>query len=149
MKTCSICKTQKDLSDFNKNKSRKDGLQTHCKNCNREKSKKYYESNLEKHRLVTKIRTKKIKDNSQQKLLEYYSTHPCVRCGEANILVLEANHLKDKFMDISQMLVHKISWNKIEIELKKCEVLCSNCHKIFTHEQNNSYRWKYYKNLGC
>ena len=47
-KICNVCKEKKPLVDFNKNKSRKDGLEYHCKECGVKKSKKYYMDNKEK-----------------------------------------------------------------------------------------------------
>ena len=54
MKRCSICKVEKELNEFNKDKSRKDGLMYKCKLCekqyyllNREKIKQYYQLNRE------------------------------------------------------------------------------------------------------
>lgn len=39
MKTCSKCKQEKELSEFYKNKNRKDGYNTFCKECQKEYSK--------------------------------------------------------------------------------------------------------------
>jgi len=41
MKTCSKCKEKKELSDFNIDKSKLDGLRPDCKICRKEVSKKY------------------------------------------------------------------------------------------------------------
>jgi Recombination endonuclease VII len=50
MKTCTKCKCEKDLSEFNKNKSEKDGLQKWCKSCRTEYnySKRDYQSEYQK-----------------------------------------------------------------------------------------------------
>tara|TARA_R110002050_G_C8654276_1_gene490507 strand:+ start:38 stop:397 length:360 start_codon:yes stop_codon:yes gene_type:complete len=44
MKVCSKCKTDKDLSSFNKDVTKKDGLRPDCKVCLRAVKKVYYES---------------------------------------------------------------------------------------------------------
>lgn len=44
MKTCSKCKIPKELSEFGKDKSKKDGHQYSCKTC----YKKFYRSNINK-----------------------------------------------------------------------------------------------------
>jgi len=60
-KTCNKCCVEKDLSEFHKNKDKKDGLQSECKDCmrnrlevyrnqNKVKVKEYYQNNLEKFR---------------------------------------------------------------------------------------------------
>jgi len=49
MKHCPSCKKIKEINEFHKNKTRYDGLQTHCKNCLSERRKKY---NIENKDLV-------------------------------------------------------------------------------------------------
>ncbi len=61
VKTCNICSVEKTLNDFYKSKSSKDGLESFCKLCKKEKSKKTYLDNKE-HRLL-------------QSKLYYYSNH--------------------------------------------------------------------------
>jgi len=41
-KICSKCKEEKEICEFNKDKTRKDGFENKCKEC----KKKYYEVNL-------------------------------------------------------------------------------------------------------
>lgn len=63
MKTCSKCEIKKDLSDFYKKKSSKDGHRSQCKEC----SKKYSEENSER---IKEYRTKRyleIKDTDDFK----------------------------------------------------------------------------------
>lgn len=38
MKICSSCKLNKDLSEFNRNRSHKDGLQNNCRTCQRKQN---------------------------------------------------------------------------------------------------------------
>lgn len=47
-KTCSLCKMEKHLTDFNKSKSGKFGVHHYCKKCNSIHKKKKYKYNLEK-----------------------------------------------------------------------------------------------------
>ena len=48
MKKCSICKEVKSLSEFNKNKRKKDGYSTDCKYCSKIYAEQYRNSNKEK-----------------------------------------------------------------------------------------------------
>ncbi len=53
----------------------------------------------------------------------------CVKCGwSGNILAFEFHHLRDKEFNIGRSI--NKSWAVIKEELKKCELLCSNCHRI-------------------
>lgn len=47
-KFCSMCKEEKSVSDFWRNRSHKDGLQRECRDCLREMQRKYKEENREK-----------------------------------------------------------------------------------------------------
>ena len=49
MKTCSKCKITKDLSEFNKTKTNKDGLSYLCIECNRNVTKSYREKNKDRY----------------------------------------------------------------------------------------------------
>lgn len=48
MKTCTVCKTEKDLSEFGKQKGSSTGLRSACKKCHTEKAKLYAANNKEK-----------------------------------------------------------------------------------------------------
>ncbi len=54
MKECYKCKSTKPKDDFHKSKSKKDGLETKCKSCVLEHSKKYYKENTEVRKQVVK-----------------------------------------------------------------------------------------------
>lgn len=56
---------------------------------------------------------------------------PCVKCGSWKDL--EINHIESIFKE-----THRIcSYSKVkqELELAKCEVLCSDCHKLVSATQ--------------
>ena len=45
MKKCKTCKIEKELNQFNKDKSAKDGLKYSCRECTKKKYNIYYENN--------------------------------------------------------------------------------------------------------
>ena len=64
------------------------------------------------------------------KLYYYLVKHPCVDCGEIDIVVLEFDHVRGKKShDVNRMLSKDYSWTKIEEEIVKCDVRCANCHR--------------------
>lgn len=81
------------------------------------------------------------KKDKQLKVFTYLLKNQCKKCGEANPVCLEFHHKirEDKYKSISQMVRENYDWNKIENEIKKCEILCSNCHKKETAYQ---CKWK-------
>jgi hypothetical protein len=139
-KCCGTCKDVKELGEFNKNKSKKDGYNTICRTCSNARSKKYYDEAGEYHKKQVIERNKRIINENRKKLFNYYKTHPCVDCGESNPIVLELDHINpdEKFKDVSN-LMNGYCWNTIEKEIEKCEVRCANCHRIKTATQFNWY----------
>ena len=75
-KVCSKCKEEKPITEFGKDKGRKDGRKYNCKVCRRESQKKYYEDNQEKER----ARIKKYKEDNREKISawrkKYYEENP-------------------------------------------------------------------------
>jgi hypothetical protein len=128
-KKCYTCEKTLPLTEFNKNKRRYDGLQTHCRKCQREKSRKYYAAN--KPKMVRQINECKEarKEVNRERLYEYFLSHPCVDCGESDPRVLEFDHQRDKTATISSLLCSGYGWERIVEEIDKCEVRCANCHR--------------------
>ena len=68
---------------------------------------------------------------------EYKSNNPCVDCGETNPLVLDFDHVRgEKKRNISDMAHACCSINTIIEEMEKCDIRCSNCHRIATYNNN-------------
>ncbi|HVI42711.1 MAG TPA: hypothetical protein VM577_18970 [Anaerovoracaceae bacterium] len=138
MKACCFCKVEKDETEFNKNSSKPDGLQTKCKLCSRAESKNYYASNP-KHREDLLKRNQKYKEEIQKYIISYLKEHPCVDCGETDIVVLEFDHLHSKKENIVRLIVN-CSLSKIKEEIQKCAVRCANCHKRKTAKDFGWYK---------
>jgi hypothetical protein len=61
-------------------------------------------------------------------VLEYLQFHPCIGCGETDVLVLEFDHRGDKKATIS-FLVRMGRCEALKREIEKCDVRCANCHR--------------------
>jgi hypothetical protein len=61
----------------------------------------------------------------------------CVDCGIKNPIVLEFDHLdgSKKIGNISNMVDRRLS--ALKKEIRKCEVVCANCHRIRTEKRKN------------
>ena len=76
----------------------------------------------------------------KRRLGEYLSKHPCVDCGEQDVVVPDFDHIKgNKVLGISQMVRSYYSWPRILCEINKCDVRCSNCHRKKTAKQFGWY----------
>ncbi len=64
----------------------------------------------------------------------------CSKCGyNTNISCLEFHHINplDKKLELDMRTLSNMSSILIEEEVKKCIILCSNCHQSYHHPQLN------------
>jgi hypothetical protein len=107
-------------------------LQTWCRDCFAAYGREYYRKNrdVQKARLLRNTAARRA--DNQRRMIEYLCEHPCVDCSEADIVVLQFDHLGNKERDVASMLSGSWSWSAIEREIAKCEVRCANCHRLRT-----------------
>lgn len=141
MKRCSRCKKMLPGTEFNW-KFKGVRLSCYCKKCSREYIKDHYNRNREYYLEKAKRRNLQVKLKYFGYIRTYLKSHPCIDCGESDILVLEFDHkdrdLKD--VDISSLVRRMLSFKKLLSEISKCEVRCANCHRRKTLKENNSWR---------
>lgn len=143
MRRCSTCKKNKKEITDNFYKKKKGGWEPSCIPCLKKKSKKYYHSNSKRAKKSSTISRKKRQFISKSYVFNYLKIHPCIDCGESNILTLEFDHInpKNKKYNISWLVTQGCPIPLIKKEIKKCEVRCANCHKIKTSKQQGWYRY--------
>ena len=149
MKRCPCCGITKETSEFHKNKSSKNGLQSYCKECQRgkglpfkstdkillerrkfyqkhreeilDKRSKYREENRDAIRDRVKIKT--------EKFFDFKRTLKCEICGYNKCIgALDFHHTnpEEKERGIGNLKIG--TTKKLDAELSKCTVLCKNCH---------------------
>lgn len=76
------------------------------------------------------------KDRNRKFLTEYLKTHPCIDCGNSDLRVLDFDHVKgEKFGNVSHSVKDRWPIERLIQEIEKCEIRCSNCHRIVTYER--------------
>lgn len=142
MKKCSKCKLEKAIAEFNKNKGKADGYNSFCRVCHGEHNRAYYALNSEKQKKqIAAAQARRVKDN-YQRMWALLNQLSCTDCSTRDARVLEFDHLPEheKRMNISELLTGGYGWSSVEEEIKKCEVVCANCHRIRTIERAGTYR---------
>lgn len=139
MKECQKCSLLRDSAEYKKTSA----LPHACILCNREHQKKVYSRNKAYHKkyyhqnkskIISKNRERhKIK--SRQLIILYLkkkSESGCAKCGFSDGRALDYHHVDPKTKDgsVSEMIGWAYSIEKIDAEIEKCIVLCSNCHRI-------------------
>lgn len=128
-KQCCRCKIEKPLNEFHK--SKKHGSSPHCKECAKINYKKNKEDYIERARKqafcfrewYTKIKSELV----------------CEECGETRIHCLSFHHSDPKTKEKGiAALVNYNNKQRLLDEMKKCRVLCLNCHADLHFKLRNS-----------
>ena len=124
------------MDSFPAKKKSKDGHAPWCRECFKTNWEKRYYENHEHFRDSHNQSRSRIREQNARKVFEYLNQNPCVSCGETDPIVLEFDHrdLNKKSESISNLILNA-SWERIETEMKKCDVLCANCHRRRTAAQ--------------
>jgi hypothetical protein len=91
---------------------------------------KWRAANKEKCRASSKEGNKKSRQRIREWYFNYKATHHCEVCGEAHPACIQFHHLDPSQKDnlVCVMVKNRVSIERIEEEIKKCQVLCANCH---------------------
>lgn len=111
MKICCNCKEEKDVSEFHK-KGNENRTSSQCKKCF--------------NRYCMDRWTQRKKDAIE------YKGSSCMDCGlvyNNNHYIFDFHHLDPSLKEKDWNQLRLTSWDKIKIELDKCDLLCGNCHR--------------------
>lgn len=144
LKKCTKCGTEKPITEYFIKDKLKGRLHAQCKLCYKLHRQSYHLIHYEKYRQQylqrAQIRRERLRSEFRTNMLAYLSNKACIECGEADMRVLEMDHIDpaQKKFSVSQAVKLGYSWQEVLEELKKCQILCANCHKRRTAEQ---YQW--------
>lgn len=125
-KYCNRCDSELSVDNFSKNLSRYDGLQPYCSECMKLYRKEHYQAN--KVDYTNRSRT-------QQKFLREFVARVkrrfcCSVCGEKRYWVLDFHHegVVEKDSEVTKLTSFG-SIKRLKAEMRKCKILCANCHR--------------------
>jgi hypothetical protein len=128
MRRCGRCNEEKSVEDFAWRRRARGQRDNYCRPCRAAYHREHYLANKERYIALAGQRKKALIEERTQYLVTFLREHPCVDCGEADPLVLEFDHLRDKKFAISAGLQGR-RWQDVLDEIAKCEVVCANCHR--------------------
>jgi len=138
---CRVCGELKPWTEFPRRSRESHRLQTWCRACfSAYKAQRHRENHDREMRRIRRNQAIRIAMH-RARVTEHLQTHHCVDCGEADPVVLDFDHVRgEKAGDVSRIVATGYPWAKIEAEIAKCEVRCSNCHRRATHERRKNAR---------
>lgn len=138
IKTCKICGKRKKEDKFVRDARVVSGYANRCRTCKRVCDNAYYRKN-EHRRKAIKQANVAARNRNAKYICNYLAKHPCVDCGENDVVVLDFDHVRGiKRKKIAAL--RRVSLRTIKEEIEKCEVRCANCHRRRTAKQ---FGWKY------
>jgi hypothetical protein len=120
---------------------RKGRLRAYCRPCFRKAWREWYYRNPRRHEYLAQIaaRNKRHRERNARIVREAKSV-PCADCGKRfPPYVMDFDHLGDKVANVSY-LMPSAGEERLQSEMAKCEVVCSNCHRVRTHERQIARR---------
>lgn len=88
----------------------------------------HYQRNKQLYIDRTKERRQELRDFVNQ-----LKDKPCTDCGiKFHPAAMDFDHLNNKEFEISKMILNGRSKEAILKEIAKCELVCSNCHRVRT-----------------
>lgn len=112
---CSVCGTGSELASGKK----------YCKRCHANYQKAHYAKNKAYYREKARAKEKLIQSIIKAKK----ESTPCMDCGRMYpSYVMDYDHRGDKLYNIAKM-ARVGSLKKLAVEMAKCDIVCSNCHR--------------------
>jgi hypothetical protein len=130
MKVCKKCNIEKELSKFSKRAKCNDGYNIYCKECGYTWNRKsYYKTSKSRNKYLIDRRRRLAQERNE--LIKSMGLK-CKVCGFNHPASLDFHHRnpEDKLKDISVLKWSGCSNETFIKEIEKCDVLCSNCHRI-------------------
>lgn len=133
MYKCSKCNKDKSRECFY---NREDGRpHSWCRDCNKAYQREHYHLTKDRYREARLINNRKRRKEVSEYMHEYKLEKGCKSCGYNKCYAaLDFHHPnKDKEHNISTMGTNSLK--KVKEEIKKCIVLCANCHRELHHNE--------------
>lgn len=128
MRVCSCCKVAKDRSGYFAHPRTFDGLQAACKECKRKKDREAYRLSQTR-RASVQDRREIVRGFNRRLMQRYKGFCGCKLCSESEPVALDLHHLDMTTKEHNPANMVSFSTEAMKGEIRKCVVLCANCHR--------------------
>lgn len=128
VRECLKCQKAKDEVRFR-------GTGTVCRECRSQYSREHYRKNRKPYLARSKQRNEKQIALLQEYVRGVKTGKPCMDCGKVYphyVLDFDHRNAQTKRETVSRMVMAALSVETIKNEIEKCDLICSNCHRIRT-----------------
>jgi len=138
-KKCNKCGEVKDRSQFRALSTKYGHVNPRCRECEPEHRLAHYQTNQSQFIANTKRRYRKLK----QLINDIKTSSPCFDCGQSYPpYVMDFDHVDptNKLCNVSRMPSKFPCEEKILAEIEKCDLVCSNCHRVREHNRQQEFK---------
>lgn len=136
IKTCTKCHEPKDIESF---AIKRDSIRHgHCKDCQNKYTKQHYKLNKDTYKKRARIWNKQRLIELRNLIIKLKSV-PCTDCQiQYDYWIMDFDHLdaNEKLANVSRLVNGLKPIEIILEEIKKCEVVCANCHRQRTYQRS-------------
>jgi hypothetical protein len=136
-RSCSRCRRLRPVEDFPLRRKEGTARFTHCRECKAAYQRQWYARNRERHIAnVNEVRRRLRADH--QRIVAAAKSRPCTDCGvQYPPYVMDFDHVRGKKLWEIGTAKGTVATAALLAEVAKCDVVCSNCHRIRTHHRRN------------
>lgn len=133
MRRCTKCGIEKSEDEFGFKSKAKGIRSSWCKDCHSAYTREHYTNNKQYYFDKNDRHTSRIREMVKEK-----KNVPCTDCGgRFPFPVMDFDHLDgtEKLFNVSRGAGYAAGFAKTLREIEKCEVVCSNCHRMRTYNR--------------
>src|ERR1700693_6361516 len=133
-RVCSKCSISKELNEFYQRKIHRSGeYYEKCKECMKTRGRSYYYKNHKRQLALALLRKRRYIEDRKKFIENFKKDKVCIDCGKIYppwIMDFDHREGSTKIRSISWMILHDTSnFEKIKLEITKCDLVCANCHR--------------------
>jgi len=126
---CSKCEEDKDSVEFSPSKQSKSGKTSWCKECKRKTMREHHRiKSQDPEYRRGKSQASIVRSRRNKKIIDKYQECGCIICDEKETHALVFHHVDPRKKEIAVSSSVLRALHKTLAEIKKCVVLCRNCH---------------------
>lgn len=137
MRYCYRCDTDKPVEAFGVNRAMDDGLMKFCKECANAYLREWKLRNPGNVRTHGRAEGRKGRASARAHV-NAIKSGPCMDCGGVfPPCAMDFDHVRGHKVDDISRQVSRGKWSieRIDEEIAKCDLVCSNCHRVRTNER--------------
>ena len=134
-KTCSRCKVSKPISEFNFRYKAAYVHHSYCKECGKRFTRSHYRQNKRQY-LDRNVRS----FLKRRELVRQIKSRACADCGiQYPFYVMDFDHREGETKEYELNRIDRMTTRALLREIEKCDVVCSNCHRVRTYKRRNKH----------